>query len=120
MDPMTFDPIGEDQDDARIRPHDIERLMPIFQSYLASGRPGAITVFCFSLMKKRAAKGMERAASYEPFREAIGKLAGRLRCHHVFCEVSGANPHVGGMLSKDANLIREVKQSWDGCYREVD
>jgi hypothetical protein len=119
MDPMTFDPAGQYQDDATIRPCDLERLNPIFRTYLGSGLPGAIAVFCFSLRKKQAAKRMGRAASYEPFQKAIGKLAHMLGCHHVLCEVSGSNPHVGGLLSGDATLIGEVKQCWDKRYREV-
>jgi hypothetical protein len=117
LDPMTFDPAADEKtdppDDASLRSSDLDQLRPVFLSYLESGKPGAITIFCFSLVTEKAAKAMKRKATYEPYKRAICQLARVLKCHHDFCEVKAANPHVGAILSMDQALIDSVKKLWD-------
>lgn len=111
MDPMTFlrnpDRLPA-PDDANLRPSDLAMVVPVLLSYFASGRPGAASIFCFSLRKKPGFN------SYEFFKSEIASLAGRLKCHYGFCEVPLANPHVGAILSMDESLIAEVVTEWNG------
>lgn len=113
MDPMTFvrDPDrAPAPDDANLRPSDLAMVAPVLSSYLASRRPGAASIFCFSLRKKPGFN------SYDFFKTEIKSLAGRLKCHYDFCEVPLANPHVGAILSMDDGLIAEVLTEWNAKY----
>jgi hypothetical protein len=124
MDPMSFDKDGEHSDEPpngpMISPPDLERLLPVFRSYLDNGRPGVVALFCFKLVTERAvASGLNQKASYEPFKRAVEELACKLNCKQTLVEVSGGNPHVGGLLSPDEQLIRSVKELWDARHKEV-
>ena len=113
MDPMTFlrDPDrGGAPDDANLRPSDLATVVPVLSSYFASCRPGAASIFCFSLRKKPG------FSSYEFFKAEIANVAARLECHYGFCEVPLANPHVGAVLSMDEGLIAEVLAEWNAKF----
>jgi hypothetical protein len=107
MDPMTFVQDPKDLDDASLRASDLLLLKPVLENYFRSGKPGAVTIFCFSLQKK---PGVDR---YRLFKAEIASLANSLSCPHGFCKVPLANPHVGAVLATDANLIRDVVNDWN-------
>ena len=110
MDPMTFVrdlDRGSAPDDANLRPSDLAMVASVLSSYLASSRPGAASIFCYSLRKTPGFN------SYEFFRTEIQALADRLSCYLGFCEVPLANRHVGAILSMNGRLIAEVVTEWN-------
>ena len=122
MDPITFLPDpeeGKPEDDANLRPSDLQEMHPVFRGYLESGQPGVISIFCFSLRRERLNQTTGKRLGfdyYEFYKEKVAGLALLLNCQHEFCEVPASNPHVAALLSMDAGLIGSVKSGWEMSY----
>jgi hypothetical protein len=105
MDPMTFVD-GPSEDDDKLRESDLRLLVPILESYAASGQPGACAIFCYSL----------RPDDRERFRAAIhAQLVSYVRGFSVdFLKTvaRGGNRHIGAVLCSSVGLLGEVRKAW--------
>ena len=109
MDPMSFFPDqGANQDDDRLYPVDLHcRLRPVWERFLATGQAGAISLFSFELMR---APGPNR---YQLFRDHTRAIASNLQLAIETFEVAyGSNPHLGAVLTKDEELLRQLRSCW--------
>lgn len=109
MDPTTW-VSDQDQDDEKLRGADLALVRPMARGLMASGAPGAVSIFCYELVSETAPR------NYGAFRNAVDGLASALGAdlgvpvHHRFIEVAsrGANRHVAGVISRDAALLAAV------------
>jgi len=90
MDPMVWTK-GKYSDDDRLHDGDIERLCGVLKGYIASGYPGAATIFSFSMDAKQRAG----------FRNFVRKIKEEAE----FDELSSFMvPHIGGNRNLGALL----------------
>jgi hypothetical protein len=108
MDPMSFFPDqANNQDDDRLYPLDLHaRLRPVWERFLATEEPGAISLFSFELMR---GPGTDR---YQLFLDHTRAIARNLGLEIESFEVSYGNPHVGAVLTKDKELLRHLGSCW--------
>jgi hypothetical protein len=108
MDPMSFFPDrGANEDDNRLYPIDLyASLRTVWENFFASNQVGAISVFCFELMR---GPDMNR---YLLFQETTTALARNPGLHVGHFEVSYGNPHVGAVFVRDRALLTDLEVSW--------
>ena len=107
MDPMTYQRERGDKDDANLYPEDIHDLEPIFQRYVSSGQPGAISIFCYTL------KQLESFDQYQSFIDDMTSLAGRLpNTVYGFCGVQRGNRDLGAIIATDQTILDAATTAW--------
>jgi len=115
MDPFTFRPDSDFDDDGNFYPRDFDQLVPVVQHFIGEGQksgiPGCFVVFCYSVEKRGSRKpGFYGYDEWPRYTRSFANNFAGVYCEHF--EVKRNMYDVGFALATDTTVLKKAQSVW--------